>query len=622
MINRSFQILILTSFLSFLTYISNAESGIKKVVDSEVRNVESGIKIFADDGVSYAESDKRMSDGNQITLHLIETSDVHGCFFPYDFISGKPKAGSLARITTYIKQLRKESDNNVVLLDNGDILQGQPVCYYSNYVRSSVPNIAASVINFMGYDAETVGNHDIETGHAVYDKWAGEVNCPMLGANIINTTTNRPYFKPYTIIDRSGVRIAVIGMLTPAIPNWLEDRLWQGLYFDDIVKSAAYWTNYVKEHEHPDMIVGLFHSGWEGGIKTDKYVEDEAQMVAEKVPGFDIVFFGHDHKPHNSVVKGAGGNDVLCLDPANNAIRVAQADVKLQKDENGKYEIVSKAGKLVDVIDFEVDPDYMSHFSSDIDSVKTWVNRKIGVFSHAISTRDSYFGNSAFNDFIMNMQMKITGADITFNAPLSLDATIDSGAVTVADMFKLYKYENGIYVMRLTGEEIQKYLEMSYDQWCNTMKSPDDHLLLFATDTRNDSQRMGFKNLFFNFDAAAGIDYVVDVTKPDGQKVKILRMTNGKLFDKHKYYKVAVNSYRGNGGGELLTKGAGIPKDSLQKRIIWRSQYDQRHYLMKEIESEGYCNPQPNYNWKFIPEKWTNAAAKRDRQLLFGINEK
>lgn len=189
-------------------------------------------------------------------------------------------------------------------------------------------------------------------------------------------------------------------------------------------------------------------------------------------------------------------------------------------------------------------------------------------------------------------------------------------------MFKLYKYENGIYVMRLTGEEIQKYLEMSYDQWCNTMKSPDDHLLLFATDTRNDSQRMGFKNLFFNFDAAAGIDYVVDVTKPDGQKVKILRMTNGKLFDKHKYYKVAVNSYRGNGGGELLTKGAGIPKDSLQKRIIWRSQYDQRHYLMKEIESEGYCNPQPNHNWKFIPEKWTNAAAKRDRQLLFGINEK
>lgn len=111
-----------------------------------------------------------------------------------------------------------------------------------------------------------------------------------------------------------------------------------------------------------------------------------------------------------------------------------------------------------------------------------------------MSTRDCYFGNSAFNDFIMNLQLKITNADITFNAPLSFDAKIDAGDITVGEMFKLYKYDNNLYVMRLTRDEIRKHLEMSYDLWCNTMTSPDDHLLQLRTETRNDSQRMGFKN--------------------------------------------------------------------------------------------------------------------------------
>ena len=183
-------------------------------------------------------------------------------------------------------------------------------------------------------------------------------------------------------------------------------------------------------------------------------------------------------------------------------------------------------------------------------------------------------------------------------------------------MFNLYKFENMLYVMNLTGEEIRKHLEMSYDLWVNTMKSADDHLMLLG-DTRGDAQRLGFKNMTFNFDSAAGIIYEVDVTKPDGEKVKIKSMADGTPFDEKKWYKVALNSYRANGGGELLTKGAGIPQDSLENRIVWRSDRDQRHYLMKEIEKAGTLDPQPNNNWKFVPEKWTKPAAQRDRELLF-----
>ena len=150
------------------------------------------------------------------------------------------------------------------------------------------------------------------------------------------------------------------------------------------------------------------------------------------------------------------------------------------------------------------------------------------------------------------------------------------------------------------------------------MQSPDDHLLLLNDASTGDQQRMGFKNLTFNFDSASGIDYEVDVTKPNGQKVSILRMSNGEPFDENKTYKVVMNSYRANGGGDLIVHGAGIPRDSLQSRIIYQSELDLRHYLMEEIERMGTVRPKAGRNWKFVPENWTKPAAKRDRQLLFG----
>lgn len=551
-----------------------------------------------------------------IDLKFIETSDVHGSFFPYDFINRKPKAGSLARVATYVNQLRSQHGENVILLDNGDILQGQPVNYYSNYVDTTSANIAAQVVNYLRYDAQTIGNHDVETGHRVYDKWVSATHCPILGANVIDTKTNKPYLKPYTILKRGGARIAIIGLLTPAIPNWLGENLWSGLRFEEMVSSARQWMRVVKEQEKADIVIGLFHSGKDGGITTPHYKEDAALAVAREVPGFDVVFFGHDHTRYADAVTNNEGKLVACLDPANNAMSVAQADLQLVK-KKGRWCVKESQWKLVDVADLPVDNDFVDHFSAFNETVKTYANRVIGTFENTISTRDSYFGNSAFNDLILNLELSITKADVAFNAPVSFDVAIKKGPVRVADMFNLYKYENQLFVMRLTGKEIRKALEMSYDLWVNTMTSPDDHLLLLDSQTRGDQQRLGFKNFSFNFDSAAGIDYEVDVTKPNGQKVKVLKMSNGEPFDENKYYKVAVNSYRANGGGELLTRGAGIAKDDLDDRIVWRSEYDLRHYLMEEIKRLGTLNPQPNTNWRFVPEQWTQEAAKRDRQLLF-----
>ena len=562
-----------------------------------------------------------------VKIKVVETSDVHGHFFPYDFMEKKPIRGTLTRANSYIKQQRKKyGDDHFLLIDNGDILQGQPCVYWSNYVMPENENIAASVINYMKYDAETVGNHDIEPGHKVYDKWIREVRCPLLGANIVKeeykNAAARPEhiytgLKPYSVHYKDGVKIVVIGMITPAIPNWLNKSIWKGLEFEEMTACAKKWIKYVKDNENPDLIFGLFHSGLNGGIKTDEYEENATESVAREVPGFDVIFFGHDHQVHNMFITNKAGEKVLCIDPSCYVANVAEAEITLTY-KDGKLSKKQIKGNIVNVLDEKIDKKMLAHFQSTIDEVKDYVNQRIGYFKHPIYTRESFFGNSAFTDLIHNLQMSISKADISFNAPLAFDTTIDAGEVTQADMFKLYRFENLLFVLRMTGEEVRKHLEFSYDMWCNTMTSPSDHALRLNDDSKEDQQRTGFQYYTFNFDSACGIDYLVDLTKPDGQKVKILRMSNGEPFDEKKWYKVVMNSYRANGGGELLTRGAGIPQDSLESRVLFHTEMDQRHYLTEEIKRQGTIDPQKNNNWRFIPEAWVKPALERDRKQLFG----
>ena len=264
--------------------------------------------------------------GNKtVKLKVIETSDVHSYFFPWDFTEGKVLKGSLARANTYIKKERKKYGNNLLLIDNGDILQGQPCAYWSNFVKTENENLAASVINYMKYDVETLGNHDLEPGHKVYDKWISEVRCPLIAANVVkegcknrdaNPANVYNGLKPYSIHYKGGAKICIIGLLTPAIPQWLNEPIWKGIEFEEMVSSARKWVKYVKEHEKPDLIFGLFHSGLSGGITTDEYDEDATEAVAKEVPGFDIIFSGHDHQVHSQWVTNKAGSLVLILDPS------------------------------------------------------------------------------------------------------------------------------------------------------------------------------------------------------------------------------------------------------------------------------------------------------------------
>lgn len=554
----------------------------------------------------------------EVKLKIVETSDVHGSYYPYDFIAQRDAPGSLARVSSFVKEQRQVYGNGLILLDNGDFLQGQPPAYYYNYMDTVATHVGAEMLDFMGYDAANMGNHDVETGRAVFERWAAQCHFPVLGANIVEEATGKSRFKPYIILEREGVRVAVLGLITPAIPMWLPKGLWAGLRFDDMEQTARRWMKVLREEEHADVVVGLFHAGKDPYLMGGKYRENASVEVARRVPGFDVVLMGHDHVRACMKVANVEGDSVLLVNPASNALTVACVDITL-KLGNGKVVGKQVEGMLADVSHLQPDEDFLCRFQPQRDAVQTFVSKRIGRLTESISTRPAYFGPSAFVDLIHELQLEIGDAQISLAAPLSFDTQIAAGDVWVSDMFKLYKYENLLYTMRLTGQEVHDALEMSYSLWTTQMRSPADHLLLLRGERQDASvERASFQYPSYNFDSAAGIRYTVDVTKPAGQRVHIISMADGTPFDPAKEYRVAVNSYRGNGGGELLTKGAGIPQEALADRIIRSTDKDLRFYLMQYIERKGTVVPRKLNLWKFIPEDWAAEAAKRDYEYLFG----
>jgi 2',3'-cyclic-nucleotide 2'-phosphodiesterase/3'-nucleotidase len=564
-----------------------------------------------------------------IKIKLIETSDVHGAIMPYDLVGDSSISSSLSQVHTYANSERQMAGQGVVLLDNGDILQGDPLVYYYNYEDPDEPHIYAEAMNFMRYDAATIGNHDIEAGHPVYDKFNREVNFPWLAANAINTETGEPYFKPYTIVEKAGVRIAILGLITPAIPQWLPKILWEGIQFEDMIVSAKMWVNVIKEKEKPDLLVGLFHSGvdytYNNASKDTYRNENASRLVAEQIPGFDVVFVGHDHASWNFETTNVDGNSVLILGPLSRAktVAVATATMNYNSSEQ-RWEREEIVGEIVSMNNYKPDDHFMSKYTISLNVVGNYVAKPLGRITKDITSKESLFGPSEFVDLVHTFQLEKTDADISFVSPLSFNTQIDSGWIRVKDMFKLYRYENFLYTMELSGQEIKDYLEYSFAGWFNKMESDDDHLLKYKVDDDGNiiysklSNSPMFNERYYNYSNAAGIYYTVDVSKPEGERIKIKRLSDDSVFKLDKKYTVAINSYRGNGGGGHLTHGAGIPMDELSSRVISSTDKDLRYNMMRWIEEEKVITPKILRNWKVIPQDWWIKGREKDFELIFG----
>lgn len=311
----------------------------------------------------------------EVKLKIVQTSDIHGNYYPYDFILQKEAVGSLSRVHSFVQKERESYGDNLILLDNGDILQGQPTAYYYNYMDTASVHVTADMMNYMGYDAGNMGNHDVETGRAVFDRWTRDCHFPVLGANIVEVSTGKPHFKPYEVLERDGVKIVVLGMITPAVPAWLSENLWQGLRFDDMEETARKWVKTIREQEKPDLLIGMFHAGQNAVLMSGKYRENASVEVARNIPGFDIVLMGHDHARECKKIQNVAGDSVLVIDPANKGVVVSDIDVTLQM-QDGK--VVSKQidGRLSAMDAYEPSAAFMKQFASQYDTIQQFVSKR------------------------------------------------------------------------------------------------------------------------------------------------------------------------------------------------------------------------------------------------------
>jgi 2',3'-cyclic-nucleotide 2'-phosphodiesterase/3'-nucleotidase len=552
----------------------------------------------------------------EYTFRILTTNDVHGRYFDSLYVTDATD-NALTNVAWYVDSLRREEGaENVILLDDGDCLQGDNAAYYFNYIDTTSKHLFARMTEYIGYDAVVVGNHDIETGHKVYDRMVKTMKVPFLAANAIRTDNGKPYFQEYVTLKRHGLNITIIGFTNPNIKGWLSPVLWEGMTFESLIPMAQEVVDRVSAKEKSDVVIVAVHAGT--GRGDGAVLESQGLDLFKSLRGVDFVVTAHDHRP---IVQQ---NDSICLINAGSHCRNLGSGTVNLKVENGKVVSKSLKAELLPVDKKNVDKKMQETFREDYEAVKAFTLKEVGQLRTDLRTRDAYSGMSDYLNLIHTLSLGCAPAQISFAAPLTFNGFIEAGTLVYNDLFTIYPYENQLFVVKMTGREIKDYLEYSYDAWINTIESADDRLLKIADrpDPRTGQKFWSFINRSYNFDSAGGLVYTVDVTKPCGQRVSIQSLADGSAFDAAAEYDVAMTSYRASGGGSIMREGAGIDTDNIaQRTVAYHPEIREilYEYLVEhgEIAPEKIGDPAVIGSWKFIPEDLAEKALQRDMDLLF-----
>ena len=554
------------------------------------------------------------------TLHILTTNDLHGSYFDSTYVGGGVRRSMFA-LKYYVDSVRNAvGEDNVLLLDAGDFLQGDNAAYYFNYVDTVTPHVFPRLVSYLGYDAVTGGNHDIETGHRVYDRVAADFKAagiPFLGGNVIDTATGKPYFQKCAIFRKAGLKVAVLGYNNANMKAWLDESLWSGLDFLSLVPLVQQDVDEVIAREAPQLVVVVVHSGTGEGDGT--MLESQGKDLFQSLHGVDFVVCSHDHRP--LTVEGDG----VCLLNAGSHMRFVAHGEACVEVSRRRVESKQLRASLIPVDAQKADPAMREAFHSDFAAVKAFTLKEVGELKTDLWTRDAYRGMCDYMNLIHAVCLKATGAQLSMAAPLTYNGRVKAGTLVFNDMFTIYPYENQLFVVELTGREVKDYLEYSYDHWIQTMARPGDHVLKIEPrdDPRTGQRRWSFPARSYNFDSAAGLVYEVDVTRPFGQRVRISSLSSGERFDPEARYTVAMTSYRASGGGGLLLNGAGLQPDEAQRRIVGK--YPEiRNLIYDYVVRTGVIDPaqigDPSLigHWSFVPKPLSAPALDRDMALLFG----
>ena len=507
-------------------------------------------------------------------LVVAGTTDTHGRLRGWNYESNRPDTvRGLTRAATIVDSLRRSARDRVVLLDAGDLLQGNSLTYVAARVTPDAPHPVIAAMNAMKYDAAAIGNHEFNYGVPFLDKTIAQATFPFLATNAVRPNGAHAY-PSWTIVERGPVRVGIVGATTPGSNVWDRDNLKDRLVIQDIVPAVRAAVADVRA-AGADIVLVTMHSGLGGESSYDTVAtklpsENVAARVAREVPGVDLILFGHSHQEVADTVI----NGVLLMQPKNWATSVAVAHLELAKQVSG-WTVVRKSSTVVQSARHREDPVVLAATDAAHRATVAFVTAPIGRTPVAWRADSARVVDTPLIDFILETERRAAGSDLASTAAFSLDASIDSGAISAARLQALYPYDNTLRAIRITGQQLRDYLEQSA-RYYKSVGSVDPTIP------------------GFNFDIVSGADYTLDVSRPIGQRVTRLEF-KGKAVQPTDTFTMALNNYRQTGGGGYAML-SGAP-------VVYDKQQEIRQLLVDEVRRKGTITPADYFtnNWRIEP---------------------
>ncbi len=524
-------------------------------------------------------------DSNKVSITLLSTTDVHGNLFPVDYYTNRPANRGLAKIATLVRHVRREQPNTL-LLDCGDTIQGTPLAYYFARKETERPNPTIAAMNALGFDAMALGNHEFNFGLPVLLKAKNEARFPILAANAewAGPAADPHYFAPYIITDVAGVRVGILGFVTPGIPRWEIPAHYRGYTFHPIVETARRVVPELRGKV--DLLVVIAHSGLERDAETGEARgidqipgENAVWALAEQVPEIDVILFGHSHRELPQKVI----NGVLLVQARNWGQSLARADVTLEREAGGRWRITSKKSTTIPVTD-SVEPDaaILKVARPYHEATQAWLDKPVTKLDVSLSAATARYEDHPFVDLIHATQLAYGQADVSLATMFHTGAQIPAGPVTIRQLASLYIYENTLYTVEMTGEQLRQALEQAASFYPAWPVPPGERLRLPG----------------YNADCAQGVAYEIDLTRPVGQRVRNLTR-HGAPLDPHARLRVAINNYRYTGGGHYDVF-RGLP-------VVYRSPQEVRDLLIEYASRLDTLPAKADGNWRIVPREAVDA---------------
>jgi len=516
---------------------------------------------------------------------IAATTDVHGRLRAWDYYANAADPShSLAAAATIVDSLRRANPDGVVLVEGGDILQGNPLTYVAARVRPTPVHPVIAAMNVMRYDAAVLGNHEFNYGVPHLRKAVSQAGFPFLAANV-RDGRGKLFVAPWTMVTRRGVRIAIVGGTTPGSMVWDRENLAAaGLTVTDIVPAIKASVEEARRRK-ADVVVALVHSGLNEPASYDTVAtglpsENVAARLPREVPGLDVVVLGHSHREVvDSVING-----VRVMQPRNWAGSVGVATLSLEK-RKGRWQVTGHRGASVRVTGHAEHPAVLSAATTSHRNTLEWVGTPVGRTAVAWVADSARVVDAPITDFVNEVMRRTAGADLSATAVFSLEASLDSGAITQAEISRLYPYDNTLKAVRVSGAQLKAFLEHAtkyYRSLTSGGEVPSDGLV--------DPSVPGF-----NFDVVSGATYRIDLSKPVGARIVGLAI-KGRAVQPTDSFNLALNNYRqGGGGGYAMLAGAPVVHDK---------GLDIRQLLIEEVQRVGTLDP-ANYaerNWSIEPD--------------------